>query len=158
MIKRLPLLASLIAAMLAFGASATAFAGLARSRSAASSAAAAQPSVSGAQSASASSADSAGDANVLATAMQPPLQPVPSATPTPTPPPASAGATIPAPLTERTANVLHVPVLMYHYISAVPVNQANDRFAVDLRGPPDLFEQHLAYLPSQGYKTLGVPA
>jgi peptidoglycan/xylan/chitin deacetylase (PgdA/CDA1 family) len=157
-IKRLPLLAFLIAATLAFGASATAFAGAARSQLAAINRSP-QPSVSAAQSAPRSSLpDSAGDANALVSEMQLPLQPVPTASPTPTPTPVSAGAAIPAAPTERTGRVLHVPVLMYHYISAVPANQAADRFAVDLRVPPDLFEQHLAYLRSQGYNTLSVPA
>jgi peptidoglycan/xylan/chitin deacetylase (PgdA/CDA1 family) len=47
---------------------------------------------------------------------------------------------------------------MYHYISAVPASQANDRFAIDLRVPPELFEQHLAYLRDEGYATITVPA
>lgn len=59
--------------------------------------------------------------------------------------------------TPRPALVLRVPVLMYHYISAVPADQATSALAVDLRVPPELFEQHLAYLRDQGYATLSAP-
>ncbi len=53
--------------------------------------------------------------------------------------------------------VLRVPVLMYHYISPVPADQAKNAVAVDLRVPPEIFEQHLAYLKSQGYTSVGAP-
>ncbi|HKW79346.1 MAG TPA: polysaccharide deacetylase family protein [Candidatus Limnocylindria bacterium] len=60
--------------------------------------------------------------------------------------------------TRSEAVVLRVPVLMYHYISAVPANQSGNRFAIDLRVPADLFEQHLAYLRDQGFTTISAPA
>lgn len=72
------------------------------------------------------------------------LPPIPTPTPRPTATP------VPAP-------VYRVPVLMYHYISAVPADQASNRFAVDLRVPPDLFEQHLSHLKSQGYTSISTP-
>lgn len=91
--------------------------------------------------------DSDGDQLSLTTDLTLPALPPPAPQPTPAPrspqPPASL--------------VLRVPVLMYHYISAVPADQAKDPIAVDLRVPPDLFEQHLAYLRSQGYVTVGAP-
>jgi peptidoglycan/xylan/chitin deacetylase (PgdA/CDA1 family) len=86
-----------------------------------------------------------------------PLESVPAAetlSPTPTATPSPSPTTAPA---RAQAVVLRVPVLMYHYISAVPASQMGDRFAVDLRVPPDLFEQHLAYLRDQGYATISAP-
>lgn len=77
------------------------------------------------------------------------------ALPDPTPIPV-----VPSPrATVRPAGAVaqRVPVLMYHYISAVPADQTKDPFAVDLRVPPDLFERHLAYLKSQGYETVTTP-
>lgn len=55
------------------------------------------------------------------------------------------------------ALVLRVPVLMYHYVSQVPAEQANSKVAVDLRVPPELFEQHLLYLQREGYRSISVP-
>lgn len=55
------------------------------------------------------------------------------------------------------ALVLRVPVLMYHYISHVPAEQANSKVAVDLRVPPEIFEQHLLYLQREGYHSISVP-
>ena len=156
-IKRLPVLAFLIAAAMAVGVSANGFAAASRAETTTGASAPQSPSVSR-TSAPLSLPESASDATAVVSEMQLPLEAVPTATPTPTPAPASPGASIPVAPTERTARVLHVPVLMYHYISAVPPNQAADRFAIDLRVPPDLFEQHLAYLRAQGYETVSVPA
>ena len=143
MTKRLPVFAFVLAAVLTAGASASAFASLPRT-------AAAVPEAS-------PSADALlslpGWAAERALALMPdpvdevPLPPAPSPTPPPTPSPRAPASGV----------VLRVPVLMYHYISAVPANQAGDRFAVDLRVPPDLFEQHLAYLRDEGYTTISVP-
>lgn len=66
-------------------------------------------------------------------------------------------AAAPAAEARPAALALRIPVLMYHYISAVPANEAASRFAVDLRVPPEVFEQHLAHLRSQGYQTVSTP-
>ena len=78
--------------------------------------------------------------------------------PLPTLPPLVAPEPPPAPTQRPASLVLRVPVLMYHYISAVPAEQASNRYAVDLRVPADLFDQHLAYLRSQGYTSVTAPA
>ena len=41
---------------------------------------------------------------------------------------------------------------MYHYLSSPPSDA--DRYRRDLSVPPELFEQHLAYLKEQGYQTI----
>jgi peptidoglycan/xylan/chitin deacetylase (PgdA/CDA1 family) len=47
---------------------------------------------------------------------------------------------------------LHVPILMYHYISDVPPDA--DRYRIDLTVPIDRFEEQLSYLKTQGYTTV----
>jgi peptidoglycan/xylan/chitin deacetylase (PgdA/CDA1 family) len=89
-------------------------------------------------------------------------EPVPTPTPSPRPTPAPTPAAVrtpapPVPTIRPGALTLRVPALMYHYISDVPANEAGNRFAVDLRVPPDLFEKHLAYLKANGYRTVSTP-
>ncbi len=68
----------------------------------------------------------------------PTLPPTPTALPTPTyPPPPEA---------------VHVPILMYHYISPLPANA--DVYRRNLTVAPELFEAQLQYLPEQGYQTV----
>ena len=43
---------------------------------------------------------------------------------------------------------------MYHYLSSPPSDA--DRYRRDLSVPPELFEQHLAYLKEQGYQTISL--
>ena len=144
-IRRLPVAAFFVAALCAFGASAAAFPVSARPVPTATNTI--EPIV-------ARTLWSLPDSGVDAlTPMDASLAPVPTAEPpaaTATPQPPSATPLV-APL------VLRVPVLMYHYISLVPPQQSTDRFAVDLRVPPDLFEKHLAYLRDEGYSTIGMP-
>ena len=74
--------------------------------------------------------------------------PSPSTTPTPT-------ATLPStslPTPDGVQRQVRVPILMYHYLSNPPDDA--DRYRRDLSVPPELFEQHLAYLKEQGYQTI----
>ncbi len=80
---------------------------------------------------------------VTATA-SPSSTPTPTVTPTPTPLPTPDGV----------QRQVRVPILMYHYVS-VPPSDA-DRYRRDLSVPPELFEQHLAYLKEQGYQTISL--
>ena len=91
--------------------------------------------------------DSYGDAQALVRELSPSLAPIPAPEPTIAKPAAPGPSVAPRP-------VLRVPVLMYHYIADVPAAQADDRLAIDLRVPPGLFEQHLAYLKAQGYSSV----
>jgi len=79
-------------------------------------------------------------------------QPTAAPTPAPTPPPTAVAAT-----TAAVGASLRVPVLMYHYIDVVPADDANPVLGRSLRVPPDLFEQHLAYLKANGYQTISTP-
>ena len=74
--------------------------------------------------------------------------PSPSATPTPTVTPTSTA--LPTP--DGVQRQVNVPILMYHYLSSPPGDA--DRYRRDLSVPPELFEQHLAYLKEQGYQTI----
>jgi peptidoglycan/xylan/chitin deacetylase (PgdA/CDA1 family) len=143
LVKRLPFFAFVVAAVLTLGVSALAF----------TQEAARAPLVEPAADVTLPSAlpDSAREPGAVVT------DPPPSASAVAVSSPQSPSAAPPPPPTRSPSPVLRVPVLMYHYISAVPPEQANDRFAVDLRVPPDLFEQHLVYLESHGYTTISVP-
>lgn len=70
----------------------------------------------------------------------PVLTPTPSLSPTPTP-------TYPPPPEE-----VHVPILMYHYISALPEDA--DVYRVNLTVVPEMFDAQLRYLQEQGYQTV----
>ena len=54
----------------------------------------------------------------------------------------------PVPLPDRAA----VPILMYHYVSALPPNP--DRYRRDLTVLPENFEAQLQYLTDEGYHTI----
>lgn len=71
-----------------------------------------------------------------------PIGPTPVLTPVPIAPPVWDGVL-------RTANV---PILMYHYISAVP--DASDRLRYGLSVPPEAFEAQLQMLREQGFTTI----
>jgi peptidoglycan/xylan/chitin deacetylase (PgdA/CDA1 family) len=75
-----------------------------------------------------------------------PPTPTPTVTPTETPE-ATPTATYPPPPEE-----VHVPILMYHYISEVPPDA--DPYRIDLTVPPDRFVEQLDYLKTQGYQTI----
>src|SRR5579859_3135595 len=49
---------------------------------------------------------------------------------------------------------VRVPILMYHYISAVPDNDPNPRLRQSLSVSPQLFGQQLDYLKSKGYHSI----
>jgi len=76
--------------------------------------------------------------------------PSPSDTPTPTATPTSTA--LPTP--DGVQRQVRVPILMYHYLSSPPSDA--DRYRRDLSVPPELFEQHLAYLKEQGYQTISL--
>ncbi len=90
--------------------------------------------------------------------------PTPTATPSPTatpttaptmptsplaPPPPPPTATYPPPPEE-----VHVPILMYHYISELPPDA--DTYRRDLTVVPEKFEQHLQHLQAQGYQSVSL--
>jgi len=70
--------------------------------------------------------------------------PLPTATATPLPEPT---ATYPPPPAE-----LHIPILMYHYISELPPDA--DVYRRDLTVRPEVFEAQLQYLKDAGYHTI----
>ena len=74
----------------------------------------------------------------------------PSTTPTATVTPTSTA--LPTP--DGVQRQVNVPILMYHYLSSPPSDA--DRYRRDLSVPPELFEQHLAYLKEQGYQTISL--
>lgn len=96
----------------------------------------------------------------------PTLTPTPTATATPTPtatPTATATPTVtptptptltPTPTFPPPPEALHVPILMYHYVSELPTNA--DRYRLNLTVPPEQFEAQLRYLQEQGYHTVSL--
>ncbi len=74
--------------------------------------------------------------------MTPELTVTPTLSPTATPPPI-----YPPPPEE-----VHVPILMYHYISELPADA--DVYRVNLTVVPEMFEAQLRYLYEQGYHTV----
>lgn len=76
----------------------------------------------------------------------PTLTPTSTPTPTPTLPPTP---TFPPPPQE-----LRVPILMYHYVSALPADA--DRYRIGLTVPPEMFEAQLQYLQEHGYHTVSL--
>ncbi|RME78652.1 MAG: polysaccharide deacetylase family protein, partial [Chloroflexi bacterium] len=72
--------------------------------------------------------------------------PTPTFTPTFTPTP------LPTPIGDGAA--LHVPILMYHYISDPPPGA--DAIRRDLSVPPARFEEQLAWLRQAGYQTVSM--
>lgn len=53
-----------------------------------------------------------------------------------------------------TSRTLAVPILMYHYISGVPVNDPNPLLRQSLSVSPALFNQQLDYLTQQGFHSV----
>jgi peptidoglycan/xylan/chitin deacetylase (PgdA/CDA1 family) len=92
------------------------------------------------------------------------LTPTPTDTPTPTttllftdtPTPSPANILLPQiePTPIDPNFTLHVPILMYHYISVPPKNA--DAVRLDLSVTPTQFEQELLYLRQQGYETISM--
>jgi peptidoglycan/xylan/chitin deacetylase (PgdA/CDA1 family) len=61
------------------------------------------------------------------------------------------------PLTMRgdgTLRRIHVPILMYHYVSTPPPDA--DQYRVNLSVEPAMFRQHLQYLKDNGYTTISL--
>ncbi len=84
-----------------------------------------------------------------ATATQPAMPtetPLPAPTNTPAPSPTPT-ATYPPP-----PEALHVPILMYHYVSELPPDA--DIYRRDLTVTPERFEAQLSYLQEQGYTSV----
>lgn len=84
----------------------------------------------------------------------------PTANPSPTFPATETPTITPTAIPEMTPTAtyppppeeVHVPILMYHYISELPPDA--DRYRVDLTVPPDRFNEQLQYLKTQGYNTI----
>lgn len=55
---------------------------------------------------------------------------------------------------DGTLRRIHVPILMYHYVSELPPNA--DDLRVGLTLSPALFESHLQYLRANGYQTISL--
>jgi peptidoglycan/xylan/chitin deacetylase (PgdA/CDA1 family) len=55
---------------------------------------------------------------------------------------------------DGTLRRIHVPILMYHYISELPFDA--DATRVDLTVVPDMFRAHMRYLVEQGYSTVSL--
>src|SRR5260221_14182040 len=61
----------------------------------------------------------------------------------------SANADLPGTFVLRR---VHVPILMYHYISTPPAN--SDKYRVDLSVTPDNFRHQMMWLKQKGYTTI----
>lgn len=55
---------------------------------------------------------------------------------------------------DGTLRRIHVPVLMYHYISEIPADA--DKYRINLTVPPDLFHAHMDFLASNGYSVVSL--
>jgi peptidoglycan/xylan/chitin deacetylase (PgdA/CDA1 family) len=55
---------------------------------------------------------------------------------------------------DGTLRRLHLPILMYHYVSPLPVNADNVRVGLTL--DPVMFRQHVEYLDEAGYNTVSL--
>jgi peptidoglycan/xylan/chitin deacetylase (PgdA/CDA1 family) len=80
--------------------------------------------------------------------------PAPTRTPRPTLTPTPTPLVKPQPDAQAARRIAHVPVLMYHYISAPPPNA--DRYRLDLSMRPETFEAQLKYLKDNGYTTISL--
>jgi peptidoglycan/xylan/chitin deacetylase (PgdA/CDA1 family) len=80
--------------------------------------------------------------------------PEPTETPWPTATPEPTATPRPMPTPDGVARTVQVPILMYHYISQPPAGANAVRR--DLSVPPDVFEQHLAFLQQRGYTSISL--
>lgn len=55
---------------------------------------------------------------------------------------------------DGTMRRVHVPILMYHYVSPLPPDA--DVYRIDLTVEPDVFYAHMAYLDAEGYTTISL--
>src|SRR5690606_1856222 len=55
---------------------------------------------------------------------------------------------------DGTMRRIHVPILMYHYVSPLPPDA--DDIRRDLTVLPDVFERQLVYLANEGYQTISL--
>lgn len=55
---------------------------------------------------------------------------------------------------DGTLRRIKVPILMYHYVSELPLNA--DAVRVDLTVTPDMFRAHMRFLHEQGYETISL--
>jgi len=56
------------------------------------------------------------------------------------------------PISDGVLRRIHVPILMYHYVSPLPPDA--DVYRVDLTVEPDVFQTHIDYLLEEGYQTI----
>jgi peptidoglycan/xylan/chitin deacetylase (PgdA/CDA1 family) len=80
--------------------------------------------------------------------------PLPTATPSPTTSPTPTPEPTSRPTPDGVARTLHVPILMYHYISSPPADA--DVYRRDLSVTPAQFESHLKYLVDAGYHAIAL--
>ncbi len=78
--------------------------------------------------------------------------PEPTATSTPLPTPTETPAPTPTPTYPPPPDEVHVPILMYHYISELPLDA--DAIRRGLTVTPAIFEAQLRYLQEQGYTSV----
>lgn len=57
-------------------------------------------------------------------------------------------------LADDTIRRIRVPILMYHYVSPLPPNADSIREGLTLS--PQLFEEHISYLSSEGYTSISL--
>jgi len=81
---------------------------------------------------------------------EPTVTPEPTATPEPPQPPEPTP--LPTPTYPPPPEAVHVPILMYHYISELPPEA--DVYRRDLTVTPAHFEAQLQYLQAQGYHSV----
>lgn len=55
---------------------------------------------------------------------------------------------------DDTLRRIHLPILMYHYVSPLPPDA--DRYRVELTVEPDVFRAHMQYLKQAGYTTVSL--
>ncbi len=84
----------------------------------------------------------------------PPATSTPTATLTPTITPTPTRTAAPVPTRDANLRSVHVPILMYHYISVPPPDA--DIYRLDLSVTPDNFAAQMAYLADQGYHPIRV--
>jgi peptidoglycan/xylan/chitin deacetylase (PgdA/CDA1 family) len=83
----------------------------------------------------------------------PTVTPAPTETPSSTPPPTETPTPLPpTPTYPPPPEVVHVPILMYHYVSELPEDA--DVYRRDLTVIPAHFEEQLQYLQVQGYQSI----
>ncbi len=72
-----------------------------------------------------------------------------TSTPSATPSPTATATPVPQPTPDGVTRTMHVPILVYHYVSVPPADA--DAYRRDLSVTPAQLEEHLQYLREAGY-------